>query len=41
MQGHGAAFVGLTNPQDEATIRYSQGAGPDLMADDKNRQFDE
>jgi len=41
MQGHGAAFVGLTNPQDEAAMRYSQGAGLDHMIDDRNRQLDE
>jgi hypothetical protein len=41
MKGHGAAFVGLTSPQDEAAMRYSQGAGLDLMIDDKNHQLAE
>jgi hypothetical protein len=41
MKGHGAAFVGLTSHQDEAAMRYSQGAGLDLMIDDKNHQLAE
>lgn len=41
IEGHGAAFVGFTSPQDEATLRYSQDAVRALMIDDKNRQLGE